>query len=275
MSLSFQERLHNAMGAQEIERKKVYHAYVHAIAYEREEFDKIWFKGQNATWGHNFGRMVGFRQIYHNHTIDEESQAAVETFELGEVFPSYMGGDPRSIGASGVHALSELCIEMANDGKSGRCWAITAGVMMSALGNPPRPKPGEGPGPGGPGGPGAPKPQHTQEDYQHFGAASWEYYGADFIYHEGEWKYIHEHVVPVFAQPFDEMNFGRDLYEAHEKDPNYTTWRGCPCQVTDPGPLSMRYDVNQPVQHLIWECPEPYDTLDDEHSYSIGHNEWI
>ena len=268
MSLSFQERLHNAIGAQEIERKKVYHAYVHAVAYEREEFDKIWFKGQNATWGHNFGRMVGFRQIYHNHTIDEESRAAEETFRLGEAFPSYMGGDPRSIGASGVHALSELCIEMANDGKSGRCWAITAGVMMSALGNPPRPKPGEGPGPG-------PKSAPKAEAYRHFGAASWEYYGADFIYHEGEWKYIHEHVVPVFAQPFDMENFGRDLYEQHEKDPNYSTWRGCPCQVTDPGPLSMRYDVNQPVQHLIWECPEPYDTLDDEHSYSIGHNEWL
>lgn len=255
MALTFKERLHNAIGVQEIERKKIYHAYVHAIAYEREEFDKIWFKGENSTWGHNFGRMVGFRQIYYNHTIDEEARAAEETFELGKAFPSYMGGDPRSIGASGVHALSELCIEMANDGNSGRCWAITAGVMMSALGHP--------------------RERGKNEDYVHFGAASWEYYGADFIYHEGEWKYIHEHVVPVFAQPFDGMNFGRDLYEAHEKDPDYSTWRGCPCAVQDPGPLSARYDVNQRVQkELIWNCPVPYQTLDDDNSYSIGHNEW-
>ncbi|MCI8539876.1 MAG: hypothetical protein HFF18_14690 [Oscillospiraceae bacterium] len=266
--MTFKERLHNAIGTQEIERKKVYHAYVHCIAYEREEFDKIWFKGENSTWGHNFGRMVGFRQIYHNHTIDEESRAAEETFQLGEAFPSYMGGDPRSIGASGVHALSELCIEMARDGRSGRCWAITAGVMMAALGR-------RKFGPGGPGGPGGPKEPPRAEDYVRGGAASWEYYGADFIYHEGEWKYIHEHVVPVFAQPFDNGNFARELYEQHEKDPDYDTWRGCPCQVTDPGPLSRRYDVNQEVQHLIWETPRPYDTLDDDNTYSIGHNEWV
>ena len=33
MSLSFQERLHNAIGAQEIERKKVYHAYVLSLIH--------------------------------------------------------------------------------------------------------------------------------------------------------------------------------------------------------------------------------------------------
>lgn len=255
MSLSFKERLHNAIGAQEIERKKVYHAYVHAISYEREEFDKIWFKGENSTWGHNFGRMVGFRQIYHNHTIDEECHATEETFKLGEVFPSYMGGDPRSVGACGLHALSELCIEMARDGKSGRAWSVTAGVMMSSLGHP--------------------KERGKNEDYVHGGGASWEYYGSDFIYYQGEWVYIHEHVVPVFAQGFDRGNFARDLYMQHEKNPEFSTWRGCPCQVTDPGPLSMRYDVNQPVQHMIWECPEPYDTLDDNNTYSVGRNEWI
>ena len=275
MSLSFETRLHNALGTQEIERKKVYHAYVHAVSYEREEFDKIWFKGENSTWGHNFGRMVGFKQIYHNHTIDEESRSCVETFDLGEVFPSYMGGDPRSIGATGVHALSELCIEMANDGKSGRCWAITAGIMMTALGNPPRPKPGEKPAPAQQ--PGAfssePKKLPKQEQYEHFGGASWEYYGSDFVYDQGEWKYIHEHVVPVFAQGFDEGNFGHQQYEAHEKNPDFSTWRGVPCQVTDPGPLSDRYDVNEPVHHYIWECPKPYDTLDDNNTYSPGRNE--
>lgn len=44
MGLSFKERLHNALGAQQIEVLKVYHAYVHSVSYEREEFDKIWFK---------------------------------------------------------------------------------------------------------------------------------------------------------------------------------------------------------------------------------------
>ena len=150
--------------------------------YEREEFDKIWFKGQNATWGHNFGRMVGFRQIYHNHTIDEESRAAEETFRLGEAFPSTWAATPAPSAPAASTPCPSCALRWPTTASPAAAGPSPLSVMMSALGNPPRPKPGEGPGPGGPGGP---KPAPKAEDYRHFGAASWEYYGADFIYHEG------------------------------------------------------------------------------------------
>jgi hypothetical protein len=45
--------------------------------------------------------------------------------------------------------------------------------------------------------------------------------------------------------------------------------------VTDDQFFSDRYDVHQVVQHLRWECPEPYETLNDDNSYSPGRNEVI
>ncbi len=255
MGLTFKERLHNALGAQQIEILKVYHAYVHSVSYEREEFDKIWFKGENSTWVHNFGSMTGFEMIYYNHTMGEGRMGVMDTYEkaLTDYFPSFRGGDLRATGASGVHGLSDCCIEMAKDGKSGRLWAITAGVMMDTIGHT--------------------KERGKEGPYEKFGAASWEYYGADFVYVDGEWKYIHETVVPVFANSYDGENMGHDLYVRSDDDPSHTQWRGIPCKVGIEGPFNERYDVHQVVQHLLQECPEPYETLDDEHSYVPGKNE--
>ena len=62
-NLSFQQRLHNALGVQEIEDNKAIHAYTHAIMYSREEWDRIWYPHDNCTWAHGFGRMVGWEQV--------------------------------------------------------------------------------------------------------------------------------------------------------------------------------------------------------------------
>ncbi len=255
MGLSFKERLHQALGVQEIERLKIYHAYVHSVSYEREEFDKIWFKGENSTWTHWFGMMQGFEMIYYNHTMGEGHMGVLDTYEKADTdeFPSFRGGDVRSVGSSGLHGLTECYIEMAKDGKSGRLWAMTAGVMMDTLGHP--------------------KVRGEKGPYAKFGEASWEYYGADFVYVDGEWKYIHESVVPVFHNRYDGENMGQRQYKVTDDNPEHTLWRGIPCRVGVKGPLAQMYDVYQPVQHLLQECPEPYDHLDDEHSYSPGHNE--
>ena len=244
--LPFHIRVSNAVGSQEIERKKAEHAYVHAIGYEREEFDRLWVKSENSTWGHNFGRMVGWDEIYYNHTIDECGRAVEETFELGKLYPEYRGADLRSAGATSVHCLSEGCIEMADDGLSGRGFFVTPGTMGSAV----------------------------SSRMGRAMMALWEYYGCDFINRDGEWLYVHEHVCPVFGGPYGTLNWGHDMYEKSDDDPSHNQRRPAPCRVTDNEFFSDRYDVHQVVQHLMWECPEPYETLDENNTYSPGRNKF-
>ncbi len=242
-NLSLHQRIHNAIGAQEMEIKKAEHALVHAIGYEREEFDRLWVKSENATWGHNFGIMVGMEEIYYNHTIDEDERAVKETFEMGKKYPEYRGVDLRSAGAATVHCLSEGCIEIADDGQSGRGFFLTPGLMGSA----------------------------AESFAGKRGMVNlWEYYGCDFVYHEGEWLYIHEHVCPVFGGGYDENNWAHDMYLKSDDDPSHNQRRPAPCKVTVDAVQSDRYDVHQVVQHLRWECPEPYETLDAAHTYSEG-----
>lgn len=56
--LSFEQRLHNAIGSQTVEEFKARHAYLHGVSYSREEWDYMWLKSKNCTWAHQFGRMV-------------------------------------------------------------------------------------------------------------------------------------------------------------------------------------------------------------------------
>lgn len=243
--ISLHQRIHNAIGAQEMEVKKAEHALVHALGYEREEFDKLWVKSENATWGHNFGRMIGFDEIYYNHLVDELGRALDGHKDLAERYPEYRGTDDRSAGTASVHCLSEGCIEMADDGMSGRGFFMTPGLMGGAC---------EGYFGGG------------RRDMGNL----WEYYGCDFVYHNNEWLYLHEHVCPVFGANYTDKNWAYEMYKSSDDDPNNTMRRPAPCKVGDPEFQSDRFNVHQVVQQLLWECPEPYETLDENHTYSPG-----
>lgn len=249
--LSFEQRLHNAFGSQEMERKKAEHALVHAIGYEREEFDRLWFQGENSTWGHNFGRMVGWKEVYTNSVLQECEGAVKGAFEDMHQYYEYIGHDVRSVGACGGHALADGCIEVAEDGGSARGFFMMPGGNFWIIGG-------------------------SRCNGYRRSSINWEYYGADFVYHNGDWVYIHEHVCPIFADSYDNTNWGHKMFERAIDDPDsYLDKRSAPCPVTVPGPLSMRYNIQQPVQHLLYDCPAPYLTLDDDNSYSPGHNELI
>ena len=82
--LSFHQRVQNALGSQELERKKAIHSYVHTVNYENEEFDRLWVHSANSTWGHNFGLMVGMSMIYYNHIMGEMKTAVDRHFQASE-----------------------------------------------------------------------------------------------------------------------------------------------------------------------------------------------
>lgn len=244
-NLSFKERLHNALGVQEIEDDKAIHAYTHATMYSREEWDRIWYPHDNCTWAHGFGRMVGWEQVYVNSVTHTDNGMSQLNLNNAKKYPILRGHDLRSSGRTGIHALSIGVIEIADDGKSGRSFYLTPGTMFDVIGR------GD----------------------KRSGGWLWERYGSDFVYKNGRWLYVHEQVCPDFGSSYDGTNWGHDVYEKAINPQPERPMGGPAGGVTDPGPLHNDYTVCQLVQNTC-PPPKPYRTLDDENSYSPGRNQF-
>ena len=246
--LSFSQRLHNALGSQEVENVKAVHAYLHAMNHSAEEWGTIWSKTEYATWAHFFGRMVGFEQVWYGSVPYHDGPILRKFVELGEKYPEIynLGIDIRGIGyCGGLHILANSIIEVAEDGKSARAFYMTPGGTGDILDN----------------------CGHRQS------GILWERYGSDFVYEDGKWLYLHEHVCPDIMSPgaFDKNNWGHDKYmQSLEERPGPPGGGNSPL-CAEPGPLHHDLSMTQTVQNTVpW--PEPYRTLDDENTYSPGHN---
>ncbi len=287
-NLSFKERLHNAIGAQEIEQIKAKHAYLHGMGYSKEEWDSVWYRGDDVTWAHFFGRMVGFEEVWYGSVVNPEKGYYERYCRHIQNWKGASYFDARSVGCTALHCLASPVIEIAEDGKSGRACYLTPGTMMARM-------PGMG----------------TGRD----GGFLWERYGSDFAYDEedGNWYYFHEHVCPDIGSSYGKKNWAREMYDqavtgrspfgpppgaedgpggpggpgegpggpgltapgasgskAPAKKTESERLGGPPC--TDPGPLHQNASMTQPVQDTV-HWPVPYHTLDDENSYAPGHND--
>lgn len=244
--LSFEQRLHNAIGSQTVEEYKARHAYLHGVGYSREEWDYMWLKSKNCTWAHQFGRMVGFEEVYLN-SVGHTDRMAMHAFMDQTIkFPEYMGHDIRSTGCSGTHVLASDVIEVAEDGNSARSSYLTPGTLMGPIGF----------------------------DGEHRGGVwLWERYGSDFVYVNGEWKWFHEQVCPDIAGDYDVGNWAHNRYlDFLEKDCTVGELGGRPAQLTEPGLLHADYTIVQTVQNTV-PAPEPYTTLQavpEDQQYSPG-----
>lgn len=273
--LTFEQRLHNAIGAQEIEQVKAKHAFLHGMGYSKEEWDTIWYRGKDVTWAHFFGRMVGWDEVWFGSVINPEEGYYERYCNHILNYPGASYFDARSVGCTALHCLASGVIEIAEDGKTGRSCFLTPGTMMARM-----------------------SPNKVRN-----GGFLWERYGSDFAYDEtdGKWYYFHEHVCPDIGSEYGTKNWAREMYEQEvsgrpafgpppeeEKKPEPTKkaeggmpggYRpvkprgplgGPPC--TDPGPLHNNASMTQTVQNTVpW--PEPYQTMDDGHSYAPGHND--
>ncbi len=241
--LTFEQRLHNAEASQTVEEYKARHAYMHGVSYSREEWDFMWLKSPNCTWAHQFGRMVGYEEVYINSVGHTDSMAMRSMTEMIRNFPEYQGHDIRSTGSSGVHVLASDVIEVADDGMSARSFYLTPGTLTGPIGF----------------------------DGKHRGGVwLWERYGSDFVYVDGEWKWFHEQVCPDIAGDYDVGNWARNRYlDFIENDCTVGELGGRPAQLTEPGLLHADYTIVQTVQDTV-PAPKPYQTMDDENTYSPG-----
>ena len=290
--LTLSQRIHNAEGMQAAEYLHARHTYLHATSYCKEEWGEFWDTSEEASWGHLFGVMSGFEEVWYNSVANYDPDGFRGYINLVKQHPEIAWFDARSIREISMHTLATDIIEAADDGKTVRASFLTPGVLVFAL----------------------------NANHHYRGLTLWERYGSDFVYDEdsGEWLYLHEQVCPDMGGPMDVCNPGMDAYNklmgigggpgaggppqgqggapgaggpppqngAPHGDGNAQVpgmvvkekgaTRGATSaggakgevHVKVPGPIHFNYTPIMHVQNTVpW--PEPYKTMDREHTYRI------
>lgn len=298
--LTLSQRIHNAEGMQAAEYLHARHTYLHATSYCKEEWGEFWDTSEEASWGHLFGVMCGFDEIWYNSVSNYDPDGFRGYINLVKQHPEISWFDARSMREISMHTLATDIIEAADDGKTVRASFLTPGVLVFAL----------------------------NANHHYRGLTLWERYGSDFVYDEDadEWLYLHEQVCPDMGGPMDVCNPGMDAYNklmgigGGPGGPGPGPGAGGPPQgqggapgaggpppqgqggqpqggnaqvpgmvvkekgatrgataaggakgevhVKVPGPIHFNYTPIMHVQNTVpW--PEPYETMDREHTYRI------
>ncbi len=299
-NLTLSQRIHNCAATQEVEFCHATHTYFHSKANSTEEWSRIWAHGNpdktkfdTATWAHAFGRMRGWRSVWHGSVTLYDGKAFSRWLSLFEAMPEVGGLDPRPLMEISMHTLATDIVEVADDGLSARATFLTPGNIGGG----------------------------ASANGKRRVSGLWERYGADFVYEDNRWLFLHEHVCPDIGVGCDSGNVGHDNYiqkiagQNHEINglgdapgspggpgggpggpggpggapggpgggpggpggapggpgggPGGAPGGGMnfspDCE--DPGPLHSNWSCTQRVQNTVpW--PEPYKTLDNDNSYS-------
>ena len=162
-------RAHRIEAVGAIENLMSLHAYYHAADQNREELLNCWSKtrGDEIIWSQNFGRWQGMHKLMPMYAGDNKYTDAewlkgkiVKAHpEMEEVLKDI---DGRALAEMPVHTLASPIIEVSADGMSAKGVWYTPGFAL-------------------------------RHDYIN-GTANvtwmWEKYGGDFIYEDGEWRFL-------------------------------------------------------------------------------------
>lgn len=255
--LSIEQRIHNAYGSEEIERIHAIHQYTVSTGRYREEWVKLWDTSDKATWGFNWGRCVGWREIWHdNVTYIQASQLQPHEFSFPYTYPEGGGREYFTTAYSGINHLNSGVVEVAEDGNSGRASWVANGPGIIML---------------------------DPDDVKKWGINSPEHYGADFIYDEksGHWKYFHEQAIHDISNPFDCSNWAYDQYKMYSDlipAPGEEGWDTARIPEIGAGYREgpPRSDTTQVYKNFntlqspqeVCAPPKPYKTLDDDNTYA-------
>ena len=245
--MTVSERIFRANAAVECEKLMSKHVYYHAGGVHREEIEEFWTKREDCTWAHNFGQM-GSRSNYIACYADGQEKNTREVYELVlSVYPEVENvPDYRAICEEAMHFTVSPIVEVAEDGQSAKGLFYTPGCIFSTL-----------------------NPQQERE-----GRWMWERYGADFIYEDGEWKFLNLKVCCDMFGPMDIKDWYFDSFGAPPPDPGRknqteTEEEGPPPQsftVTHPGPLHYPLSSAQLPQDRPF-MPLPYTTSERSNSF--------
>mgnify|MGYP001063417676 CR=1 FL=1 len=267
--LSLEQRIHNAEGAQAAETLHARHAFLHAKSFGDEEWGQVWSHSDDTSWAHSFGRMRGYDSVYYNNVTTYNCGGQRGYQQMLNILPEIGHFDARACRELAMHTLATDIVEVADDGGTARASFLTPGVLFSTL----------------------------NANLKCRCMTLWERYGSDFIFEDGEWKYLHEQVCPDFQGNYDDVNWGLEAYQV-ATDPSHRNSAAPPpdadsaghpdgvnasgpapegpppdaggprdMMLDDPGPLHREYEFLMPIQNTCpW--PEPYETLDNNNTYT-------
>lgn len=252
--LSISQRIRNARSSQLVENVKARHGYYHTKGQGAEEFSTLWSQREDVSWAHCFGRMRGFDEIWWDSVTRIDAMAYSAFTALAKKYPQVGGKDPRALFEAPIHTLTTDVLEVAEDGMSARATFFTPGVIFN----------------------------HLALNGKHYARCNWEVYGADFVYENGEWLYLHEHVCPILGCRVDIDNWAAISYRCLA-DPEYKEYfmkasakygdddvpfgEMLELRLADAETLHSTYSPILPPQDTVpW--PEPYATLDDNNTYT-------
>ena len=250
--LSRQQRIFNVAAGQMVEELKGRHAYLHGVNFGREEYGVFWLRSTDTTWGHGWGRLIGYDEMFKAHcgpAADEMFGSARFTGWFGQEMD---GHDRRSTNWGASHVLASPVIEVADDGKTARSWYLTPGTMMNRFG---------------------------RDGKHRSGGWLWERYGSDFVYHDGKWWWAHEQVCPDIAGSMDAENWARKMYDRCKASGDLGPAVSAPKNAdhgpprTDKVSRHQEWSLWQTVQHTV-DPPVPYAHMDEENTYSPGYNKF-
>lgn len=240
--MNLEQRIFNAYGSQECERLHGIHQLLSIDGRLREEFPLMWSWEDDTSWGFNWGRCLGWREIMYAQFVNLGQMSMNYDVTIPRLYPETAGTEAGTAGFQEYNELNSGVIEVAEDGKSCRASWLCHGMQYT----------------------------HFKEDGTRYGANTMERYGADFIYDEadGHWKFLHEQVASDGAcLPFDTGNWAYDSFRKLLHPEPAAAPAGGPPPCSDPGDLHQGYSAAAPVQKTV-DAPAPYGTMDSENSYT-------
>lgn len=268
-------RAHKIEAVGAIENLMALHSYYHAADMNREELDNCWSQEREAEviWSQNFGRWQGLRKKLYpmyagdNKYTDAEWLKSKIIKAHPEMEEAIKDLDGRALAEMPVHVLASPVIEIAEDGMSAKGLWYTPGYAL-------------------------------RRNYLQDTASAcwmWEKYGADFVWENGEWKFLHIQIgMDIMA------NYGESWAEPkpmggpggpggpgpagpppEEKKPEKkevpvgkdgkklkvapSMGGGMACPPDGPGKYSIYSRTRVPSEYP--KIPEPYTTLSETFSY--------
>ena len=162
---------HRIASIPQIENLMARHSYYHAANMNSNELEDIWSKEQSeeTTWQQNFGMWKSMPHMYkyygEGHDVTGEALREQIIEAKPELKEELMAPDidVRRLVEMPVHTLTTSVIEIAEDGMSAKGLWYTPGYAL--------------------------RRNYLQETAS--AAWMWEKYGADFVWENGEWKFLH------------------------------------------------------------------------------------
>jgi hypothetical protein len=241
-----------AVGAIECEKVMSRHVYWHSAGIHRDEWEDYWSKDVKITWGHGWGRQDDRYSYYFSYVLEKERNAFKTFMGIKLKYPD-VENCTRLDGVAEYsnHLTTSPVIEVADDAMSAKGLWYTPGFAL----------------------------RHDYVKGTADVAWMWEKYGGDFVYENGEWRFLRLLICmdmstgepnswteprPPMGPPPEEEEFDPDDPDG-KRGKSPAMGGGVSVEKDEPGRFTDYKPTRIPTETP--KLPEPFESLDKTWSY--------